>query len=69
MANEKGQRVSEQQQQSDAARMDDDVAAILRDAEAGIGTLMRVTEAAEERYFGAVAATTVQPSITTTSST
>jgi hypothetical protein len=68
MASAEGERVGKQQQ-SNAERMDDDVAAILRDAEAGISTLMSVTEAAEERYFGAVAATTAQPSITTTNST
>ena len=56
-------------QKSDAARMDEDVAAILKAGEAGIATLMSVTEAAEERYFGAVAATTGQSAVVTTTST
>lgn len=54
---------------SNAERMDDDVAAILKAGEAGVGTLMSVAEAAEARYFGAVAATTAQQSVITTSFT
>lgn len=63
-----GQAVDERQK-SDAERMDEDVAAILEQGEAGIGTLMSVTEAAEARYLDAAAATAAHPSITTTSST
>lgn len=54
---------------SNAERMDDDVGAILKAGEAGIGTLMSVAEAAEARYFGAVAATTARPAAITTTST
>ncbi len=49
--------------------LDEDVKAIVKEGEAGIGTAIQVAEAAERHYFGAVAATTVTPIYTTTSST
>jgi len=52
-----------------AAQMDEDVAAILKAGEAGIGTVIDVAEAAEKHYFGAVAASTPAPGVATTNST
>jgi hypothetical protein len=47
---------------------DEEVAAILAAGEAGAGAAMRIIEAAEGQYFGAIAATTVQPLTVTTNS-
>ena len=46
--------------------VDDDIAAILAEGEAGVGTAMRVVETAEASYYGAVDATTTRPNIATT---
>jgi hypothetical protein len=55
--------------QSRLKDMNDDVAEIIREGEAGVGTAMQVLEATERTYFGALAATTTSTPITTTTST
>lgn len=45
---------------------EDDIAAILAEGEAGVGTAMRAVEAVETAYYGAVEATTSTPTFTTT---
>jgi hypothetical protein len=51
----------------DRAVDDDDIAAILAQGEAGVGTAMRAVEAVEPAYYSAVDATTTTPRVATTS--
>jgi hypothetical protein len=51
---------------NDHAAEDDDIAAILAEGEAGVGTAMRAVEAVEAAYYSAVDATTTRPSVGTT---
>lgn len=62
-------RKSEVEERPTDRRIDDDVAAIVAEGEAGVDTAMRVLEATETAYYGAVAATTSTPAIATASAT
>ncbi|MDQ2760131.1 MAG: hypothetical protein M3Y17_06780 [Actinomycetota bacterium] len=57
------------EEQTTPQALDEDVARIIQEGEAGVGTAMQVLEAAERVYFGAVAATSTPALITSTNST
>jgi hypothetical protein len=63
---------TDENQQQEAAKQDETELEALREegeAEAGVGTAMRVFEQAEQHYFGAVASTTTRKPFVTRADT